>query len=80
VANRAHARRDEVALDAQRLLAVLEEQRIATKDWPEDARRGCEKLFVEIRRNRLKPEQRTALKRLLRTPLARLCEHRIQFD
>jgi hypothetical protein len=80
VANRAHARRDEVALDAQRLLAVLEEQRIATKDWPDEIRRACEKLFVEIRRHRLKPEQRVELKRHLRTQLARLCERRIDFD
>ena len=78
-ANRAHARRDEVALDARRLQAVLEEQRIATKDWPDDVRRACEKLFVEIRRNRLKPEQRAELKRLLRARLARLCEQRIEF-
>jgi len=80
VANRAHARRDEVALDARHLQTVLEEQRIATKDWPDDTRRSCEKLFVEIRRNRLKPEQRLELKRQLRAQLARLCERRIDFD
>ncbi len=80
VANRAHARRDEVALDARRLQTVLEEQHIATKDWPDDARRACEKLFVEIRRNRLKPEQRSELKGHLRGQLARLCERRIDFD
>lgn len=80
VANRAHARRDEAALDARRLQVVLEEQRIATKDWPDEVRRACEKLFVEIRRNRLKPEQRAELKRLLRARLARLCEQRLRFD
>jgi hypothetical protein len=80
VANRAHARRDEVALEAQRLLAVLEEQRMATKDWPDDTRRACEKHFAEIRRARFKPAQRVELKRLLRAQLARLCERRIHFD
>ena len=79
VANRAHARRDEVALDATRLQAVLEEQHLACVSWPDDVRRACEKLFAEIRRDRLKPEQRVELKRLLRGPLARVCEQRIRF-
>lgn len=80
VANRAHARRDEVALDAQRLQTVLAEQHIATQDWPDDTRRACEKLFAEVRRDRLKPEQRLELKRLLRAQLANLCERRVEFD
>jgi hypothetical protein len=78
-ANRAHARRDEVALDAGRLQSVLEEQRIACKDWPDTVRRACEKLFVEVRRDRLKPEQRAELKRLLRAQLAQVCDRRIEF-
>ena len=79
VANRAHARRDEVALDATRLQAVLEEQHLACVNWSDDTRRACEKLFAEIRRDRFKPEQRVELKRLLRTQLARVCEQRIRF-
>ncbi len=80
VANRAHARRDAVALDASRLQAVLEEQRLECARWPDDVRRACEKLFLEIRRGRLQPAQRAELKRLVRAQLAQLCERRIEFE
>jgi uncharacterized protein DUF3482/50S ribosome-binding GTPase len=71
---RAHARRDEATLGAAELKAVLEEYKAGSSDWSGEDRKGCEKIFEAIRRNRSTGERREELRRLIRLRIDELAK------
>jgi hypothetical protein len=52
VTHRSHARRDRVALDASRTVAVLQREGLAVSRWSDADRKRCERLFAALRRPR----------------------------
>ncbi|WP_119157231.1 GTPase/DUF3482 domain-containing protein [Caldimonas tepidiphila] len=76
VMHRAHARRDEVTLGAGQLQSLLADTGLASAQWPEAARRSCEQAFARLRRDRLEPQDREALRAAIRAQIDRLGERR----
>ncbi|MEW6707959.1 MAG: GTPase/DUF3482 domain-containing protein [Pseudomonadota bacterium] len=69
VMRRAHARRDEVTLQAEALQQLLEQQQLASRQWSEAERKTCERAFAAVRKQRLDDEQRQALQAVIRRRL-----------
>jgi predicted GTPase len=76
VINRAHARRDEATLLSSRVQAAMESAGVTCARWDEAQRRRCERLFATLRRGRMGPEDRQALRELIRSRLATIAEVR----
>jgi hypothetical protein len=61
VINRAHARRDEVTIDSERMKAALDAAGLSTARWADAVRQSCERIFAAIRKGTSTREQRDAL-------------------
>jgi len=72
VMRRAHARRDEVTLQADELQALLRADGVDGSHWDDAERRAAERAFAQQRRGRLLPEEREPLLQAVRRRLARL--------
>jgi hypothetical protein len=66
VMQRAHARRDEVVLQAAQLQELLAKSELGTTAWSEPDRRPCEQAFAALRRGRLQDPERAALLQVVR--------------
>ncbi len=80
VANRAHARRDKVVLNANQLDDALKKNEASAKLWPAKERKECEEIFTAIRGDKLTREQRGKLRALILDHLNGLSARRMQFD
>ncbi|MBX3743842.1 MAG: DUF3482 domain-containing protein [Verrucomicrobiae bacterium] len=69
VIHRAHARRDEAVIDSGALKAALERAGLSSARWPDADRREAERHFGRIRRGRMGPEEREALRDLVTSRL-----------
>ena len=72
VVNRAHARRDDAAIDSAKMKAALDASGHSTAHWPDTVRRECERLFAGIRKGRSGRAEREALRSLLAARLTSL--------
>ncbi len=70
VINRAHARRDETVIHSTKMQATMEAAGLTSARWPDAQRKQCEQLFALLRRGKMRPDQRAALRELLRGRLA----------
>ncbi len=61
-AGRSHARRDGMEFSLPDQLAALHGRHLLTQEWPEDARKDCEKLFALARRGRAGQMERQRLR------------------
>ena len=66
VMHRAHARRDEVTLQAEQLRELLASRGLASTGWDEADRKTCERAFAHVRRGRLEARDRAALYEVVR--------------
>lgn len=69
VINRAHARQDSVTINSAHVKATMEAAGISTARWDDAKRKECEKVFAVIRKNKIGPEHREALRKLIRERL-----------
>ena len=70
VINRAHARRDEAVIHSARMQATMEAAGLTSARWNDAQRKKCEQFFALLRRAKMRPEQREALRELIRSRLA----------
>jgi hypothetical protein len=69
VINRAHARRDEVTIDSERMKKALDAAGLSTARWDDAVRQSCERIFAAIRKGNATREQRDELQGRLRERL-----------
>lgn len=77
VINRAHARRDDATLSSADMKATLEKSGLSAARWDESARRECERGFGLIRRGKMLPKDRQALRDRIRSRLADIATARV---
>ncbi len=77
VINRAHARRDDATISSTAMKGMLEKAGLSCARWDEAARRECEKAFVLIRRGKMLPKDREALRDRIRARLGEVAEARL---
>lgn len=70
VMQRAHARRDQVTLQAEQLRELLERSGLASSRWDQADRAAGEKLFTRARQGRLEAQDRADLQALVRRHVA----------
>ncbi len=73
---RPHARRDRVTLRVAELKAVLSAHGVSSTQLSD---RACEKIFADIRADRMTPAQRASLRETIRGWLEKACTQRIDF-
>ncbi|MEO8353189.1 MAG: DUF3482 domain-containing protein, partial [Chthoniobacteraceae bacterium] len=76
VANRAHARRDEVTIETTRLKASLEQAGISTSRWPTDERKSAERVFARLRKGKETSEDLAHLRELIEQHIQQASETR----
>ncbi|MCX7408537.1 MAG: DUF3482 domain-containing protein [Planctomycetales bacterium] len=69
VINRAHAQQDNVTISSAEVKAKLEAAGISAACWDDAKRKECEKVFAVIRKNKIGPEHREALCKIIRERL-----------
>lgn len=69
IINRAHAQQDNVTINSAQVKATMEAAGILTARWEDAKRKECEKVFAVIRKNKIGPEHREALRKLIRERL-----------
>ena len=80
VINRAHARQDHVTINSAQVKETMEKLNLSTSRWSDAKRKECENLFDLIRKNKLAPEKREALRRLIRNRLVEISEAEVKRD
>ncbi len=80
VINRAHARRDEATLRSTRVQGAMKSAGVTSASWDEAHRRQGERLFALLRGGRMGPEDRSALRELVRSRLATVADVRFASD
>ena len=80
LAHRAHARRDETTLDSEKTRAAMDSAGLTSARWSEEKRKQCERHFANIRKNKMTPEERYALRELLRARLEEVARAEVAFD
>lgn len=77
VINRAHARRDDTTLSSTEMKRTLEVLNLSAARWDSDSRKDCERLFSLIRRGKMDPKDRAALRDRIRSRLADIAAARL---
>jgi hypothetical protein len=67
--HRAHARQEKATIDPEELQSQSAGQEGLSKNWENEARSKCEKVFSLVRSGKVKPESREDLMAVIRTQI-----------
>ncbi len=63
--HRAHARQDRPSMDVEVLVKELKSRNISVETWSQSTRSSCEKIFVRVRKKKIKSDDRHQLRQII---------------